>query len=174
MPMLRWMLTLSLRDRHLCPGLVPSAWRWYRTNLHTIWRKKSLRDLRAFFDTCTLEQVVIGPLTARLQSWIQADPDFQRSDALSRRRATGTLHPDLANLRLPYSIPYYLPNSPPAFREVSLESVDRPTLPSEDITEVPIGLVNQMVELVLGMQQELTTAWTQLAFDDQRRRRPRR
>ncbi|KDP25691.1 hypothetical protein JCGZ_24172 [Jatropha curcas] len=38
-------------------GLVPSAWRWYRTNLHTIRHKKSLRDLRAFFDTCTLEQV---------------------------------------------------------------------------------------------------------------------
>ncbi|KDP23783.1 hypothetical protein JCGZ_00152 [Jatropha curcas] len=72
--------------------------------------------------------------------------------------ATGTLHPDLANLRLPYSIPYYLPDSPLAYREVSLESVDRPTLPSEDITEVPVGLVNQMMELVLGMQQELTTA----------------
>ncbi|KDP34430.1 hypothetical protein JCGZ_12790 [Jatropha curcas] len=28
----------------------------------------------------------IGPLASRLQSWIQADPDFQRSDALSRRR----------------------------------------------------------------------------------------
>ncbi|KDP28991.1 hypothetical protein JCGZ_19535 [Jatropha curcas] len=50
--------------------------------------------------------------------------------------ATGTLHPDLANLRLPYSIPYYLPDSPPAFQEVSLESVDRPALPSEDITEI--------------------------------------
>ncbi|KDP41036.1 hypothetical protein JCGZ_03568 [Jatropha curcas] len=219
-------------------GLVPSAWRWYRTNLHT---------------------AEIGPLTARLQSWIQADPDFQRSDALSRRRVVlshpilrryylgervdiqvrgcrsvpysppedmragkqmaltaahteGIPHVEfimggdydefcrislmqsigsrlddfqgpapsqplgthLANLRLPYSIPYYLPDSPPAFREVSLESVDRPTLLSEDITEVPVGLVNQMMELVLGMQQELTTAWTQLAFDDQRRRRPRR
>ncbi|KDP24973.1 hypothetical protein JCGZ_24272 [Jatropha curcas] len=31
-------------------------------------------------------QAEIGPLIARLQSWIQADPDFQRSDALSRRR----------------------------------------------------------------------------------------
>ncbi|KDP24424.1 hypothetical protein JCGZ_26572 [Jatropha curcas] len=228
-------------------------------------------------------QAEIGPLTARLQSWIQADPDFQRLDALSRRRvvlshpvlrryylgervdiqirgcrsvpysppedmislmqpigsqlddfqravpsqplstrssrasgpstrtprrrpmtdptsctpvegpsrarpsrsagpsrapraiseATGTLHPDLANLRLRYSIPYYLPNNPPAFREVSLESVDHSALPSEDITEVPVGLVNQMMELVLRMQQELTAAWTQLAFDDQRRRRPR-
>ncbi|KDP22038.1 hypothetical protein JCGZ_02996 [Jatropha curcas] len=49
-----------------------------------------------------------------------------------------------------------------------------PTLPSEDITEVPVGLVTQMMELVLGMQQELAAAWTQIAFDDQRRRRPRR
>ncbi|KDP37638.1 hypothetical protein JCGZ_07838 [Jatropha curcas] len=67
-------------------GLVPSAWRWYRSNLHTIRPKKSLKDLRAFFDTCTLEQVEVGAMTARLQSWIQADPHFQRSDALSRRR----------------------------------------------------------------------------------------
>ncbi|KDP35845.1 hypothetical protein JCGZ_10326 [Jatropha curcas] len=113
--------------------------------------------------------------------------------------ATGTLHPDLANLRLPYSIPYYPPDGPPAFREVSLESVDRLTLPSEDITEVktdksltkrihkrfdidlyfpfydfqvPVGLVNQMMELILGMQKELTSSWTHKAFDDQRRRRP--
>ncbi|KDP47065.1 hypothetical protein JCGZ_05092 [Jatropha curcas] len=88
--------------------------------------------------------------------------------------ATGPLHPDLANLRLPYSIPYYPPDGPPALREVSLESVDRPALPSEDITEVPVGLVNQMMELMLGMQQELTAAWTHRAFDNQRRRRPRR
>ncbi|KDP20307.1 hypothetical protein JCGZ_07836 [Jatropha curcas] len=54
-------------------GLVSLAWRWYRSNLHTIRRKKSLRDLKTFFDTCTLEQ-------------IQAHPHFQRSDALSRRR----------------------------------------------------------------------------------------
>ncbi|KDP24859.1 hypothetical protein JCGZ_25301 [Jatropha curcas] len=38
-------------------GLVLSAWRWYRTNLHTVRLKKSLKELRAFFDTCTLEQV---------------------------------------------------------------------------------------------------------------------
>ncbi|KDP37637.1 hypothetical protein JCGZ_07837 [Jatropha curcas] len=88
--------------------------------------------------------------------------------------ATGPLHPGLANLRLPYSILYYLPDGPSAFREVSLESVDRLNLPSEDITEVPIGLVNQMMELILGMQQELTSSWTHRAFDDQRRRRPRR
>ncbi|KDP36286.1 hypothetical protein JCGZ_09793 [Jatropha curcas] len=67
-------------------GLVPSAWRWYRSNLQTVQRKKSLRDLRAFFDTCTLAQVEVGAMAARLQSWIQVDPRFQRSDALSRRR----------------------------------------------------------------------------------------
>ncbi|KDP20555.1 hypothetical protein JCGZ_04199 [Jatropha curcas] len=88
--------------------------------------------------------------------------------------ATGPLHPDLASLRLPYSISYFVPDSPPAFREVSLEGVDRTVLPSEDITEVPVGLVNQMMELFLGMQQELAVAWTQMAFDDQRRRRTRR
>ncbi|KDP20506.1 hypothetical protein JCGZ_05364 [Jatropha curcas] len=88
--------------------------------------------------------------------------------------ATRPLHPDLANLRLPYSISYFVPDSPPVLREVSLEGVDRSTLPSEDITEVPVGLVTQMMELVLGMQQELAAAWTQMAFDDQRRRRPRR
>ncbi|KDP20509.1 hypothetical protein JCGZ_05324 [Jatropha curcas] len=53
--------------------------------------------------------------------------------------ATGPLHLDLANLRLPYSIPYYPPDGAPAFRVVSLESVDRLALPSEDITEVPVG-----------------------------------
>ncbi|KDP20503.1 hypothetical protein JCGZ_05366 [Jatropha curcas] len=74
--------------------------------------------------------------------------------------ATGPLHPDLANLRLPYSIPYYPPDGPPALREVSLES--------------SVGLVNQMTELILGMQQELTSSWTHRAFDDQRRTRPRR
>ncbi|KDP44341.1 hypothetical protein JCGZ_19208 [Jatropha curcas] len=124
-------------------GLVPLAWRWYRPNLHTVQHKKSLKDLRAFFDTCSLAQ------------------------------ATRPLHPDLVNLRLPYSIPYYVPDSPPSFREVSLENIDRATLPSEDINEVPDGLVNQMMELVLGMQQELITAGTQMACDNQRRRRPR-
>ncbi|KDP25949.1 hypothetical protein JCGZ_23003 [Jatropha curcas] len=228
-------------------GLVPLAWRWYRTNLQTVRRRKSLKDLRAFFDTCTLEKVEVGAMTARLQSWIQADPDFQRSDALSRRRvvlshpvlrqyylgervdlqirgcrsvpysppediislmqpigsrldsfqrsapsqplgthssrasgpstrtprrrpmtdpssstpvegpsrarpsrsagpsrapraiseATRLLHPGLANLRLPYSIPYYPPDGPLAFREGSLENVDRLDLPPEDITEDP-------------------------------------
>ncbi|KDP38289.1 hypothetical protein JCGZ_05175 [Jatropha curcas] len=37
-------------------GLVPLAWRWYRSNLRTVRRKESLRDLRAFFYTCSLEQ----------------------------------------------------------------------------------------------------------------------
>ncbi|KDP20507.1 hypothetical protein JCGZ_05365 [Jatropha curcas] len=76
-------------------GLVPLAWRWYRTNLQTVRRRKSLRDLLTFFDTCTVDQV-------------------------------------------------------------------------------PTGLVNQMMELMLGMQQELSSSWTLRAFDDQRRRRPRR
>ncbi|KDP36063.1 hypothetical protein JCGZ_10315 [Jatropha curcas] len=307
---------LKLIHADLGLGLVPSAWRWYRSNLQTGQRKKSLRDLRAFFDTCTLTQVEVGAMAARLQSWIQVDSRFQRSDALSRRRvvlshpvlrryylgervdlhvrgcrsvpysppedmragkqmtlttahtegiphvefilegdydefcrislmqpigsrlddlqrsapsqplgtrssrasgpsprtprrrpltdptsstlveglsqagpscsagpskapraileAFGPLLPNLANLRLPYSIPYYPPDDPPALREVSLDSVDRSALPSEDITEVPVGLVNQMMELMLGMQQELTSAWTHRAFDDQRRRRLRR
>ncbi|KDP42362.1 hypothetical protein JCGZ_01938 [Jatropha curcas] len=88
--------------------------------------------------------------------------------------ATESLHPDLANLRLPYSISYHTPDVPLAFREVSLENVDRLALPSEDITEVPAGLVNQMMELILGMQQELSSSWTREAYDDQRRRRFRR
>jgi len=114
--------------------------------------------------------------------------------------ATGPLHPDLVKLRLPYSISHFVPDGPPATREVSLENVDRLALPSEDITEVkpdtsltkricksfdigsclslynfqvPVGLVNQMMELILGLQQEVAVAWTQMAFDDQRRRRPR-
>ncbi|KDP24812.1 hypothetical protein JCGZ_25402 [Jatropha curcas] len=40
--------------------------------------------------------------------------------------------------------------------------------------KVPDGLVNQMMELILRMQQELAAAWTQIAFDDQRSRGPRR
>ncbi|KDP28992.1 hypothetical protein JCGZ_19536 [Jatropha curcas] len=102
-------------------------------------------------------EVEVGAMTAGLQSWIQVDSHFQRAPrAISE--ASGPVHPDLANLRLPYSIPYYPPDGPPALWEVSLESVDRPALPSEDITEVPVGLVNQMIELMLGMQQELTAA----------------
>ncbi|KDP42652.1 hypothetical protein JCGZ_01835 [Jatropha curcas] len=88
--------------------------------------------------------------------------------------ATGLLHPGLANLRLPYNISYYTPNGALAFREVSLENVDRLDLPPEDINEVPNGLVSQMMELMLGMQQELSVSWTLRAFDDQRRRRTRR
>ncbi|KDP34606.1 hypothetical protein JCGZ_12640 [Jatropha curcas] len=37
-------------------GLAPSAWRWYRTNLQSVRHKKSLKELRAFFDACTMEQ----------------------------------------------------------------------------------------------------------------------
>ncbi|KDP25747.1 hypothetical protein JCGZ_24003 [Jatropha curcas] len=106
----------------------------------------------------------------------QAGPSRLAGPARAPRailEATGPLHPDLASLRLPYSISYFVPNSLPAFREVSLEGVDRTILPSEDITEVPVGLVNQMMELILGTQQELTSSWTHRAFDD-RSRRPRR
>ncbi|KDP36526.1 hypothetical protein JCGZ_08909 [Jatropha curcas] len=49
--------------------------------------------------------------------------------------ATRSLHPGLAHLRLPYSISYYTLDSTLAFREVSLENVDRLDLPPEDITE---------------------------------------
>ncbi|KDP31704.1 hypothetical protein JCGZ_15004 [Jatropha curcas] len=45
---------------------------------------------------------------------------------------TEPLHPDLANLRLPYSIPYYPPDGPPALQEVwlkdHLQVVAAPTL----------------------------------------------
>ncbi|KDP27522.1 hypothetical protein JCGZ_20135 [Jatropha curcas] len=119
---------------HADLGLVPLAWRWYRTNPQTALYRKSLRDLRTFFNTCTVGQA--GAMNARLQSWIEADPHFRRSEALSRR-----------------SISYYTPDGTLAFREVSLENVDRLDLPPEDITEVPPGLVNQMMELMLGMQQ---------------------
>ncbi|KDP36513.1 hypothetical protein JCGZ_08896 [Jatropha curcas] len=37
--------------------LAPSAWRWYKSNLHPIRHNKSLKELRAFFDTCALGQV---------------------------------------------------------------------------------------------------------------------
>ncbi|KDP35047.1 hypothetical protein JCGZ_11208 [Jatropha curcas] len=105
---------------------------------------------------------------------VTADADTHASVTGIYAQATGPLHPGLANLGLPYSIPYYPPDGTLAFREVSLESVDRLNLPPEDITEVPIGLVSQMMELILGMQQELTSSWTLRAFDDQRRRRSRR
>ncbi|KDP21610.1 hypothetical protein JCGZ_03596 [Jatropha curcas] len=87
--------------------------------------------------------------------------------------ATGPIHPGLGNLHLPYSIPYYTPDGTSSLREVSLGNVNPLALPPEDITEVPVGLVSQMMELVLGMQEELTSAWTLRACDDQRRRRTR-
>ncbi|KDP27517.1 hypothetical protein JCGZ_20157 [Jatropha curcas] len=68
---------------HADLGLVPLAWRWYRTNLQTALYRKSLRDLRTFFDTCTVGQVEAGAMNARLQGWIEADPHFRRSEALS-------------------------------------------------------------------------------------------
>ncbi|KDP42357.1 hypothetical protein JCGZ_02872 [Jatropha curcas] len=275
-------------------GLAPLAWRWYKSNLHITRRKKSLKELRAFFDTCPLEQAEVGSMAARLQSWIQADPDFQRSDVLSQRRvvlshpilrryylgervdfqirgcrsvpyappedmragkqmiltathtegipylefimggdydefcrislmppigsrfddfqepvpsrplgtrssrasgpstrtprrrpmtdptsstptarpsragpsrlvgpfrapraileATGPLHPDLANLRLPYSVSHFVPHGPPTFREVSLEGIDRTVLPSEDITEDPGFGDLRLCPMVLQME----------------------
>ncbi|KDP22028.1 hypothetical protein JCGZ_02990 [Jatropha curcas] len=219
-------------------GLVPLAWRWYRTNLQTVRRRKSLRDLRTFFDICTVEQPIgsrfddfqapsqppithssraSGPSTRTLRRRPQTDPSSStpvegpsragssRSVGPSRAprailEATGSLHPGLANLRLPYSISYHTPDGTLAFRDVSLEKVDRLDLPPDDITEVltdksltkrihmrfdidlcflydfqvPTGLVNQMMGLMLGMQQELSSSWTLGTFDDQRRRRPRR
>ncbi|KDP37382.1 hypothetical protein JCGZ_06836 [Jatropha curcas] len=114
--------------------------------------------------------------------------------------ATEPLRPDLANLHLPYSMSYHTSDNTLAFREVSLANVNRWNLPSDSINEVmadksftkrirkrfnidlcflhdfqvPDGLVSQMMELILGMEQELSSAWTLRAFDDQRRRRPRR
>ncbi|KDP27435.1 hypothetical protein JCGZ_20818 [Jatropha curcas] len=76
----------ELIQANLGLGLVPLAWRWYRTNLQTVQPRKSLRDLRTFFDTCTVDQVEVGAMSAHLQSWIQVDPHFQRSDAVSRQR----------------------------------------------------------------------------------------
>ncbi|KDP35824.1 hypothetical protein JCGZ_10633 [Jatropha curcas] len=87
-------------------GLVPLAWRWYRSNLYIVQRKKSLRDLRAFFDTCSLEQVDVGPMIAHLQSWIQVDPHFQRPLDLDLivfrdRHLPSRLAPILLELRVP-------------------------------------------------------------------------
>ncbi|KDP42537.1 hypothetical protein JCGZ_01791 [Jatropha curcas] len=146
-------------------GLVPLAWRWYRANHWSVLRRKSLGDLRTFFDTCTMDQ---GPSRAGPSHSIGA---FRVPRAILE--ATGPVHPGLANLHLPYSIPYYTPDGTSSLREVSLGNVNRLALPPDDITEVPIGLVSQMMELVLGMQEELTSAWTLQAFNDQRSRRPR-
>ncbi|KDP21729.1 hypothetical protein JCGZ_03211 [Jatropha curcas] len=46
----------ELIQAYLGLGLVPLAWRWYRTNLQTVRRRKLLRDLQTFFDTCTVDQ----------------------------------------------------------------------------------------------------------------------
>ncbi|KDP47189.1 hypothetical protein JCGZ_19671 [Jatropha curcas] len=69
----------------------------------------------------------------------QAGPSHSAGHSWAPRavsEATRSLHRDLANLSLPYSISYHTPDVPLAFREVSLENVDRLNLPSEDITEV--------------------------------------
>ncbi|KDP26306.1 hypothetical protein JCGZ_22315 [Jatropha curcas] len=66
--------------------------------------------------------------------------------------ATGPVHSGLANLHLLYSVPYYTPDGTSSLREVSLGNVNRLALPPDDITEVPVGLVSQMMELVLSMQ----------------------
>ncbi|KDP20298.1 hypothetical protein JCGZ_08374 [Jatropha curcas] len=140
-------------------GLVPSAWRWYRPNLHTVRHKKSLKDLRAFFDTCTLEQPLgthssraSGPSTrtptrrpmtnptssTSVECPSRAGPSRSAGPSWAPRaisEATWPLHLGLANLCLPYNIPYYPPDGTLTFREVSLESVDRLALPPEDITE---------------------------------------
>ncbi|KDP27437.1 hypothetical protein JCGZ_20255 [Jatropha curcas] len=97
---------------------------------------------------------------------------FRIPQAISE--ATRPVHPGLANLHLPYSISYYTPEGTSSLREVSLDRVNHLALPPDDINEVPDGLIRQMMELILGMQEELTSAWTLQAFDDQRRRRSRR
>ncbi|KDP29271.1 hypothetical protein JCGZ_19436 [Jatropha curcas] len=104
-------------------GLVPSAWRWYRSNLQTVQRKKSLRDLRAFFDTCTLAQV---------------DSRFQRSDALSRRRAVLS-HPVLRRYYLGErvdlqvrgyrSVPYSPPEDMRAGKQMTLTTAHTEGIP---------------------------------------------
>ncbi|KDP25966.1 hypothetical protein JCGZ_22995 [Jatropha curcas] len=76
----------ELLQTDLGSGLAPSAWRWYKSNLHPVRLNKSLKELRAFFDTCPLVQAEVRLMPARLQGWIQADLDLQQSDALSQRR----------------------------------------------------------------------------------------
>ncbi|KDP21752.1 hypothetical protein JCGZ_03259 [Jatropha curcas] len=53
--------------------LVPLAWRWYRANHRSVLRKKSLGDLRTFFDTCTMEQS--STLSNKKQYGSQSDMD---------------------------------------------------------------------------------------------------
>ncbi|KDP35072.1 hypothetical protein JCGZ_11024 [Jatropha curcas] len=70
-------------------GLVPSAWRWYRPNLHTVRHKKSLKDLRAFFDTCTLEQRVDLQIRG-CRSVPYSPPEDMRAGKQMRLTATHT------------------------------------------------------------------------------------
>ncbi|KDP22034.1 hypothetical protein JCGZ_02884 [Jatropha curcas] len=119
-------------------GLVPLAWRWYRPNLHTVQHKKSLKDLRAFFDTCSLAQVEMRAMMTRLQSWIQIDPQFQRSDDLSQRRVVLS-HPVLrryylgervnVQIRGCRSIPYSPPEDMRAGKHMMLTDVHTEGVP---------------------------------------------
>ncbi|KDP20646.1 hypothetical protein JCGZ_03753 [Jatropha curcas] len=119
-------------------GLVPLAWRWYRTNLHTSRHKHSLKDLRTFFDTCSPAQVEVGAMAIRLQSWIQVDPHFQRSDDLSRRRVILS-HPVLRRyylgervdfqIRGCRSIPYPPPGDMRAGRQMTLTDAHTEGIP---------------------------------------------
>ncbi|KDP27104.1 hypothetical protein JCGZ_20328 [Jatropha curcas] len=66
----------ELLQTDLGSGLVPLAWRWYKSNLHTVQCKKSLKELRTFFDTCPLEQRPRRTaLLSVLEGWVQADAD---------------------------------------------------------------------------------------------------
>ncbi|KDP25991.1 hypothetical protein JCGZ_22970 [Jatropha curcas] len=66
-------------------------------------------------------QVEVGAMSARLQRWIQADPHFQRSDAMSRRRVVLS-HPILRQYYLGERVDFQIrgcrsvPYSPPDMR----------------------------------------------------------
>ncbi|KDP22958.1 hypothetical protein JCGZ_01783 [Jatropha curcas] len=80
----------------------------------------------------------IGSLTARLQSWIQADPDFQQSDALSRRRVVLS-HPVLQRyylgkrvdiqIRGCRSVPYSPPKDMRAGKQMTLTAAHTEGIP---------------------------------------------
>ncbi|KDP45966.1 hypothetical protein JCGZ_11869 [Jatropha curcas] len=85
-----------------------------------------------------LELVEVGPMNARLQSWIQADPDFQRSDALSRRRVVLS-HPVLRRyylgervdiqIRGCRSVPYSPPEDMRAGKQLTLTTAHTEGIP---------------------------------------------
>ncbi|KDP29572.1 hypothetical protein JCGZ_19386 [Jatropha curcas] len=171
-------------------GLAPLAWRWYKSNLHPVRIKKSLKELRAFFDTCPLEQGIphveflmggdydefcgislmppIGPRFDDFQGPVPSRPLGTRSSRASgpstrtpRRRprtdptsSTPTARPSQAGpsrLIGPFRAPRAILGLPGRFTQ---------TLPVYAFHTVPVGLINQMMELFLGMQQELAAAWT--------------